>query len=260
MKRRDFIAALGGATAASFVSPASAQQSMPVIGYLDPTIARRVRRHRAGVPPRSEGRGFRRGRERGDRVPLRGKSKCTAAGTGGRIGSPAGQRDRDVLKRCDSRPRRRPRPSRSCSISPKIRSGAVWSTSLSRPGGNLTGVNFVSAELVGKRLELLRELVPAANRVAVLVNPVIAQRADPRCTMRGRLPSAMGLQIQVVRRQHQRRDQSAPSHRWCASGLMRFSSRPTPSSRPGVSSWCIWRHATRSPRPMRGVNLSKPAG
>ena len=43
-------------------------------------------------------------------------------------------------------------------------------TSLPRPGGNLTGINFLTSELVAKRLELLREMVPAATRVAVLVN------------------------------------------------------------------------------------------
>ena len=45
---------------------------------------------------------------------------------------------------------------------------------LARPGGNVTGINFFNAELIAKRLDLLRELVPAATRVAVLVNPTHA--------------------------------------------------------------------------------------
>ena len=44
-------------------------------------------------------------------------------------------------------------------------------TSLSRPGGNATGVNFVVAELESKQIGLLHELVPAATRVGLLVNP-----------------------------------------------------------------------------------------
>ncbi len=50
-----------------------------------------------------------------------------------------------------------------------VRLGLV--ESLSRPGGNLTGMNIFSAEAVSKRLGLLHELVPTANRIAVLVNP-----------------------------------------------------------------------------------------
>jgi putative ABC transport system substrate-binding protein len=69
--------------------------------------------------------------------------------------------------------------------------------SLARPGGNLTGVNFFATELAAKRLELLRELVPAARRIAVLVNPAAANAA---ATMRDVEPAAraMGLQIQVL--------------------------------------------------------------
>ena len=50
-----------------------------------------------------------------------------------------------------------------------VRAGLV--ASLNRPGGNVTGVSFCRAELGAKRLELLRELVPGAARIAVLVDP-----------------------------------------------------------------------------------------
>src|SRR5262249_34332467 len=75
-----------------------------------------------------------------------------------------------------------------------VRLGLV--ASLARPGGNATGVNFFSTELAAKRLELLRELVPGAVRVAVLVNP-----ANPNTETILRdveaAARAMGLQIQV---------------------------------------------------------------
>jgi putative ABC transport system substrate-binding protein len=50
--------------------------------------------------------------------------------------------------------------------------------SLARPGGNVTGVNLVISELTAKRLGLLRELVPGAARVAVLVNPANTVNAE----------------------------------------------------------------------------------
>ena len=50
-----------------------------------------------------------------------------------------------------------------------VRGGLV--ASLARPGGNVTGMTFLSRELAGKRLELLKEAVPTASRVAVLWNP-----------------------------------------------------------------------------------------
>jgi putative ABC transport system substrate-binding protein len=61
----------------------------------------------------------------------------------------------------------------------------------------VTGTNFFSGELTGKRLELLRELVPAVTRVAVFVNPANATTAET--TLRDVEPAAraMGLQIQV---------------------------------------------------------------
>jgi ABC-type uncharacterized transport system substrate-binding protein len=77
-----------------------------------------------------------------------------------------------------------------------VRLGFV--ASLSRPGGNLTGINFLSGELVTKRLELLHQLVPAATRLAVLVNPVDTPSTES--LLRGVEPAArvLGLQIQVL--------------------------------------------------------------
>jgi putative tryptophan/tyrosine transport system substrate-binding protein len=69
--------------------------------------------------------------------------------------------------------------------------------SLARPGGNLTGINIFTTELVTKRLGLLRELVPGAVRVAALVNPAYP---DSEHMVRDVVAAAraMGLQIQVI--------------------------------------------------------------
>jgi ABC-type uncharacterized transport system substrate-binding protein len=77
-----------------------------------------------------------------------------------------------------------------------VRLGLV--ASLARPGGNLTGINFLGAELTAKRLDLLRELLPRAARVAVLVSPADATNTasalrDVEAAVRG-----MGLQINVL--------------------------------------------------------------
>jgi ABC-type uncharacterized transport system substrate-binding protein len=76
-----------------------------------------------------------------------------------------------------------------------VRLGLV--ASLARPGGNLTGINFFSGELTAKRLELLHELVPAATRVAVLVNPANAVNVETTLREVGMASRAIGLQTQV---------------------------------------------------------------
>ena len=70
--------------------------------------------------------------------------------------------------------------------------------SLARPGGNATGINIFTSEVVAKRLGLLHDLVPKAVRVAVLINPANAPVAE---TMLREVPEAaraIGLQIQVL--------------------------------------------------------------
>jgi putative tryptophan/tyrosine transport system substrate-binding protein len=71
-------------------------------------------------------------------------------------------------------------------------------TSLARPGGNATGVNFFAQEVVAKRLGLLHELVPKAVRIAVLVNPVNAPTAEAVLRDIPKAARAVGLQIQVL--------------------------------------------------------------
>jgi ABC-type uncharacterized transport system substrate-binding protein len=70
--------------------------------------------------------------------------------------------------------------------------------SLARPGGNFTGINFLSGELTAKRLGIMRELIPGAARFAVLLNTIDV--ANSQTTMRDVELAArpMGLQIRFV--------------------------------------------------------------
>jgi putative tryptophan/tyrosine transport system substrate-binding protein len=70
--------------------------------------------------------------------------------------------------------------------------------SLARPGGNLTGTNFFSGELVAKRLGLLRELMPKAVRIAVLLNPTSGPNAETTLRDVSEAARTMGLQIHVL--------------------------------------------------------------
>ena len=76
-----------------------------------------------------------------------------------------------------------------------VRLGLV--ASLARPGGNATGVNFLSNEALSKRLALLHELVPKAVRIAVLVNPANATIAETTLRTVQEAAPIIGLQLQV---------------------------------------------------------------
>jgi putative tryptophan/tyrosine transport system substrate-binding protein len=77
-----------------------------------------------------------------------------------------------------------------------IRLGLV--ASLNRPGGNLTGINFINAEVTAKRLRLLHDLVPNALRVAVLLNPANASSAETHLRIVQEAAPTIGLQTQIL--------------------------------------------------------------
>jgi putative tryptophan/tyrosine transport system substrate-binding protein len=77
-----------------------------------------------------------------------------------------------------------------------VRLGLV--ASLARPEGNLTGINFLVGELAAKRLELLRELMPGATRVALLLDPSVGQMTETTLADVEAAARPKGLQIQVL--------------------------------------------------------------
>jgi putative ABC transport system substrate-binding protein len=80
---------------------------------------------------------------------------------------------------------------------------------LARPGGNATGINFLSGELIAKRLGLLHDTVPSAVRLAVLVNPVNALLAETTLRDTAETAHALGLQIRVLKASTSREIQAA---------------------------------------------------
>ena len=77
-----------------------------------------------------------------------------------------------------------------------VRAGFV--TSLSRPGGNVTGATFLGVELVAKRAELLHEIVPRATRIALLVNPDNSGLMQDNIQLSTLAVQRLGLEMVVV--------------------------------------------------------------
>src|SRR5208337_2121663 len=198
IRRREVIAALGGT--AAWPLAARAQQPMPVIGFLNlaspDAIADRVRGFRQGLKDTGYVEGenvateYRWAEGQFDRLPalaaeLVRRQITVIATTGGAAAAFAAKAATTTI------------PIVFEVAEDPVKLGLV--VSLARPEGNATGINFFSGELAAKRLELLRELVPGAARVAVLVNP--ANAANTEITLKDVEVAAgsMGLQIQVVR-------------------------------------------------------------
>ena len=198
IRRREFITLLGGAAVAWPITTHAQQPTMPVIGFLDPrppeTMAGRMRAFRQGLKDSGfvEGENvailYRWAENQIDRLPelaaeLVGRRVAVITATGGSLTALAVKAATATI------------PFVFLAGEDPVRLGLV--TSLARPGGNATGINFFNAELSAKRVELLRELVPAATRLAVLVNP--ANPSNMQTTLRDveAATRARGLEIQV---------------------------------------------------------------
>ena len=138
-----------------------------------------------------------------------------------------------------------------------VKSGLV--ASLARPGGNATGINFFSAEVVAKRLGLLHDLVPKAVRIAVLVNPANAPTAEATLRAVPEAARSLGLQVQNLNASTSREIQAAFAT-LVATGPTPSSSDPTGSSSAGASNLRRSRCATGFRRSIAVARLSKSVG
>jgi putative ABC transport system substrate-binding protein len=199
MRRREFIGLVGG-VAVTWPSVARAQQAvMPVIGFLDSrsaaALTERLRGFRLGLKETGHVEGenvtieYRWAENQLDRLPvlaaelIRRKVAviATSGGPATAFAAKAATTTTPVVFTTGEDP---------------VKQGLV--ASLARPGGNLTGINFVNVELAAKQLALLYELVPAATRIGVLVNPASATNTESTLRDLESAARTMRLQIQVL--------------------------------------------------------------
>jgi putative ABC transport system substrate-binding protein len=208
MRRRDFITLVGGAAACPLAARAQ-QPALPVIGFLSgalpsPYAPFAAAYHRGlketgyveGVNTAVE---YRWAEGEVDRLPalaaeLVRRQVAVIAATGGISSALAAKAATTTI------------PIVFAVAEDPVKVGLV--ASLGRPGGNATGINFLVAELGSKQLGLLHELVPAAVRIGLLVNPRVPQMETATRDVAAAAP-AIGLQVDVVEASESREIEAA---------------------------------------------------
>jgi putative tryptophan/tyrosine transport system substrate-binding protein len=197
MRRREFITLVAGGVAAWPLAARAQQQGMPVIGFLDPTspdtFAHRLLGFRQGLKETGYVEGenvsivYRFAENQVDRLPelaadlVRRRVAVIATLANGALVAKAATTATPIVFIMAEDP---------------VKVGLV--ASLARPGGNLTGINFLSAELAAKRLELVRELVPTATRISMLVNPA-GPNSESTLSEAQSAGRAIGLETRILR-------------------------------------------------------------
>jgi len=196
MKRREFIKLLGGAAAIRPLGARAQQAAMPVIGFLDVINSPgRLAAFRQGLGES--------GYVLGQNVTLEIRSTEGRYDQFPELAADLVRRRVSVIVAPGTTPAALAARAATTTIpivfgvgEDPVKLGLV--ANLARPGGNATGINFFTAELAAKRLGLLRELLPATRRVAVLVNPADPIRVETIVGEVKTAAGAIGLQFHVV--------------------------------------------------------------
>ena len=194
--RRKFLATLGGAAAAWPLAARAQQAAMPVIGFLNSASADAYARFTAAFHQGLAETGF----VVGQNVAIEYR---WADGHYERLPALAAELVRlGVAVIAVSGPAAPPAKAATTTIPivftagyDPIELGLI--TSLSRPGGNLTGVSILNVELGPKRLELLHEVVPTAAIVALIINPANPNAGSQTRELQG-AAAALGLKLHVL--------------------------------------------------------------